>query len=103
VVPIGRHSLMNNIALFAKNAETRRARRAFASTLPGWIDRTTRLWRYHRAHVARIVASIDATGATMPLAQYIERARRDRPSTPEAFAAVLRAVMMETDAARGTA
>jgi hypothetical protein len=103
VVPIGRHSIMNNVALSVENAKTRRARRAFANTLPGWIEGTRRLWRYQRATVARIVGSIDTTGATMPLAQYIERARRDRPSTTEAFAAVLRAVMTETYATRGSA
>lgn len=90
VVPVGRHSIMNNVALSVENAETRRARRAFERSLPDWIDRTRRLWRHHRAHVAGIVGSIDATGATMPLAQYIERARRDdrrpRRHSPRSFA-----------------
>jgi hypothetical protein len=103
VVPIGRHSIMNGIALSGENGKSRRARSAFVRALPDWIDRTSRLWRYHRAHVARIVGSIDATGTTLPLSQYIERARRDRASTTEAFAAVVRAVTKKPDATRGSA
>jgi hypothetical protein len=103
VVPLGRHSIMNDVTLSVATAESRRARRACEGALPGLFERIATLWRYHHAHLARVANAIDAEGATMPLSQYIERAHRDRPSTAEACAAVVRAITAETSATGGLA
>lgn len=37
VIPIGRHSIMNNITLGAESAQDRKARQAFVRALPDWL------------------------------------------------------------------
>ena len=89
VIPIGRHSMMNGVALNTTHARKGRARRAFARGLSEVIDGIGRLERFHRAEVRRIVSSIEPPGPTVPVPRYIEHATRSQPSGEAVFAALV--------------
>ena len=99
VIPIGRHSMMNGVALNTTHAREGSARRAFVRGLSEVVDGIGRLERFHRTQVTRIVASIEAPGSTVPIPQYIEHAARSQPSASAAFAALVLGMGVE---ARGT-
>jgi hypothetical protein len=89
VIPIGRHSMMNGVALKTEHARNDVARGAFARGLSEVVDGIGRLERLHRAQVTRIVSSIDASGTTVPVPQYIDHATRSQPSASAVFAALV--------------
>lgn len=101
-IPIGRHSLMNGVALNVHSARKRGAREAFVRELPDLFDGMGRLWKYHHAHVRRIVSSIDGSGPTVPVPQYVEHATRSQPSASAAFAALVAGMGIEDRGASGT-
>src|SRR5580658_9930592 len=59
VIPIGRHSMMNGVALKTEDARNDVARGAFARGLSEVVDGIGRLERFHHAQVRRIVSSIE--------------------------------------------
>jgi len=98
VIPIGRHSMMNGVALKTEDARKGSARRAVARGVSEVVDGIGRLERFHRTQVTRIVSSIDA-GSTVPAAQSIDHATRSQPPASEVFAALVLGMGVE---ARGT-
>jgi hypothetical protein len=94
-IPVGRHSMMNGVALNTMSAGRAGARRAFTRGVSGVFDGIDQLERFHRAQVRRIVSSVDAPGPTVPAPQYIEHATRSLPSREAVFAALI----LETDVA----
>ena len=99
VIPIGRHSMMNGVALNTQRARKGSARRAFARGLSEVFDGIGRLERFHHAQVRRIVSSIEPPKSTVPVPQYIEHAIRSQPPASEVFAALVLGMGVE---ARGT-
>jgi hypothetical protein len=89
VIPIGRHSIMNGVALNTKHARKGSARRAFAQGMSEVFDGVGQLERFHHTQVTRIVSSIDSPGPTVPVPQYIEHATRSLPSGEAVFAALV--------------
>ena len=102
VIPIGRHSLMNGVALRVDDARKGSPRSAFARGMSEVFDGIGRLERLHRAHVTRIVLSIDASGPTVPVRQYIEHARRSQPSASAVFAELVLGMGMEASGTSGS-
>jgi len=88
-IPIGRHSMMNGVALNTGDAGKASARSAYARDLSEVFDRIDRLERFHRAQVRRIVSSIETPGPTVPVPHYIEHATRSLPSGEAVFAAIV--------------
>jgi hypothetical protein len=95
VIPIGRHSIMNGVALDTRSIGNGSARSAFARGLSEVFDGAVRLERFHRAHVTGIVSSIEALGPTVPAEQYIEYATRSQPPDEAVFDAFLHGIGME--------
>ena len=102
VIPIGRHSIMNGVALNTWSARKGRARRTFARGLSEVVDGIGRLERFHRTEVTRIVSSIDASGPTVPVAQYVAHATRSQPSASAAFAALVFGMGVEASGTSGS-
>jgi hypothetical protein len=96
VIPIGRHSMMNGVALKTEDARKGSARRAFARGLSELVDGIGRLERFHRTQVTRMASSIDGPGSGVPVPQYIDRATRSEPSASAAFAALVLGMGVET-------
>jgi len=95
VIPIGRHSIMNGVALNAQSAREGSARRTFAHGLSEVFDGIDRLERFQRAQVTRIIASIDFPQPTVPVPRYIEHAVRSQPSGEAVFAALVLGMSLE--------
>jgi hypothetical protein len=92
VIPIGRHSIMNGVALNTRDVQSGGARSAFArglSEVSGGIDG---LERFHRAHVTGILSSIEASGPTVPAPQYLDHAMRSQPSEQAVFDAFVQGI-----------
>ena len=102
VIPIGRHSMMNGVALNTQHARKGSARAAFAHGLSEVVDGIGRLERFHRTQVTRIVSSIDASGPTVPVPQYIDHATRSQPSASAVFAALVLGMGAEASATSGS-
>jgi hypothetical protein len=100
--PIGRHSMMNGVASKTEDARKGSARRAFARGMSEVFDGISRLDRLHRAHVTRIVSSIDASGPTVPVPQYIDHATRSQPSASAVFAALVLGMGVDTGGTAGS-
>jgi hypothetical protein len=95
VIPIGRHSIMNGVALNTGAVRNGSARSAFAGDLSEVFGGIVRLERFHRAHVAGIVSSIVALGPTVPAPQYIEHATRSQSSEEAVFDALVHGIGAE--------
>jgi hypothetical protein len=102
-IPIGRHSIMNGVALNTKHARKGSARRAFARGVSEVFDGIGRLERFHRAQVTRIVSSLDASGPTVPVPQYIDHATRGQQSASAVFAALVLGMGVDTGGTAGSA
>ncbi len=85
VIPIGRHSIMNNFSLPANEAHRSRARATFVRKLVGMSNGMDRLWTYHRDHRRRVVNAISGAQPAIPIAVYLERARSFTVSPQGAF------------------
>jgi hypothetical protein len=81
--------MMNGVPLNTEDARKPSARRAFARGLSEVFDGISRLEQLHRAHVTRIVSSVDSSGPTVPLPQYIDHATWSQPSALAACAALV--------------
>jgi len=99
VIPIGRHSIMNGVALNTGYARKGSARAAFAHGLSEVFDGIGRLERFHRTQVTRIASSIEASGSAVPVPHYVDHATRNQPSGSAVFAALVLGMGVE---ARGT-
>jgi hypothetical protein len=88
---------MNGVALNTRDARKRGKHKAFAQGMSGMVDGMGRLFRFHHAHVTRIVSSIEAPGSTVPVPQYIDHATRSRPSASLAFDALLLGMGVERE------
>jgi hypothetical protein len=102
VIPIGRHLMMNGVALKTEDARKGSARRAFARGMSEVFDGISRLERLHRAYVTRIVSSIDASGPTVPVPQYIDHATRSQPSASAVFAVLVLGMGVDTGGTAGS-
>jgi hypothetical protein len=92
LIPIGRHSIMNNFSLPANEAHRPRARATFARKLVGMGHGIERLGKYHLAHVRRVVSGIAGAEYAIPIAAYLEHARSLLPTAEAAFEELLRAI-----------
>jgi hypothetical protein len=101
-IPIGRHSMMNGVALNAGDAGKTSARRVFAHDLSEVFDRIDRLERFHRTQVRRIVSSIETRGSTVPVPHYIEHATRSLPSGEAVFAAIVTGIGVAASSPSGS-
>ncbi len=95
VIPIGRHSMMNGVALKTEDARKGSARRAFARGMSEVFDGSGRLERFHRTQVARIDSSIEVPGSTLPVPRYIDHATRSQPSASAVFASLVLGMSVE--------
>ena len=102
VIPIGRHSIMNGVPLNTERPRKGSARAAFARGMSEVFDGIGRLERLHRAHVARIVSSIDASGATVPVPQYTDHATRSQGSASAVFAVLVLGMRVDTGGTAGS-
>jgi hypothetical protein len=102
VIPIGRHSIMNGVALNTQHARKGSARAAFAHGLSEVFDGIGRLERFHQAQVRRIVSSIDASSPSVPVLRYIDHATRSQPSASSVFAALVLGMHAEVSGTSGS-
>lgn len=96
VIPLGRHSVMNGILLYEKDAAPPFAQAAFEAALAKLFARIDRLWSWHRARVREIVQSIPGEETAVPLERYLEHVRAHGPSPEVAFDALVVAVTAPT-------
>ena len=103
VIPIGRHSMMNGVALNTTHAWKGSARRAFARGVAEVVDGIGRLERFHRTEVTRVASSIEAAGPTVPVPPYLEHAKRCQPSEDAAvFATLVLGMGVDTSGTAGS-
>jgi hypothetical protein len=102
VIPIGRHSIMNGVALNTGDALKGSARLVFARGLSEVFDGIGRLERFHHAQVRRIVSSIQPPNSTVPVPQYIEHATRSQPSASAVLAELVLGMGVEASGTSGS-
>ena len=102
VIPIGRHSMMNGVALSTRHVRQGSARRVFGRGLSEVVDGIVRLERFHRTQVTCIASSIDGPGQTLPVPQYIDHAARSEPSASAVFAALVLGMGVDASGTAGS-
>jgi hypothetical protein len=96
-IPLGRHSMMNGVALPATAATKRPQVEKFVTGLFGFIGRAERLGGYHVARVRRILGSLAEPPDAVPVQAYLAHAKAVSGDGDAIFAELVSAMNQESN------